>query len=336
MRKTESLHGQEHWYKVYTPIVEKYMKENNCEDEGDLPNYFVTAPEIQINDRIKMQAAWQNHIDASISSTVNLPECTTVEDVFNLYVDAWKSGLKGITVYRENCERSGVLVKETKKVNTSGEVVKCNECEGGEIERNLIEITEEKITKSPSKYNTGLKRGDVVQVYNDGEAQVHHIHTGCGSLHLIGNFEPYSGELTETYFAKGGSGGCERMGDALSRMVSLCARSGVSFDVIKDQLLSVSPCPSYMFARAKGKNVSKGSSCPAAIAYSLEQMYNKAKYESQTDDIPSVKTDKDLNVDQILVVKSNIYSKCPDCGAMTYVAEGGCGHCIECGYSKCD
>ena len=114
-RKTETLNdGRETYYKVHTPIVFKYMQENNIKDEKDLPDYFVTAMDLNYEDRIKMQAVWQKHIDAAISSTVNLPESATVEEVKDLYVKAWENGLKGITIYRDNCERTGILTSDVK------------------------------------------------------------------------------------------------------------------------------------------------------------------------------------------------------------------------------
>ena len=53
-RKTESLHGKDVFYKVYTPIVEAYMKENNITDDEQLPDYFVTANDLDYIERIKM------------------------------------------------------------------------------------------------------------------------------------------------------------------------------------------------------------------------------------------------------------------------------------------
>lgn len=111
-RKTQSLHGEDKFYKVYTPIVEQYMKVNGIKDESDLPEQFVIASDIAPIDRIKCQAVWQDWIDASISSTINLPKSATVEDVENLYMEAWKHGLKGVTVYRAGCAREGVLVAD--------------------------------------------------------------------------------------------------------------------------------------------------------------------------------------------------------------------------------
>ncbi|MDU1538893.1 MAG: adenosylcobalamin-dependent ribonucleoside-diphosphate reductase [Paeniclostridium sordellii] len=115
IRKTESLHDEDVYYKVYTPIVKEYMDLKNITDEKDLPDIFVTAMNLNYNDRIKMQQAWQQYIDASISSTINLQHEATVEDVYKIYMSAWKAKLKGITIFRDGCKRSGVLINEKPK-----------------------------------------------------------------------------------------------------------------------------------------------------------------------------------------------------------------------------
>lgn len=73
-RKTESLHGHDEYYKVYTPIVKEYMETHGLKDDSELPEYFTIAKELDYKERIDMQAIWQQHIDASISSTVNVPK----------------------------------------------------------------------------------------------------------------------------------------------------------------------------------------------------------------------------------------------------------------------
>ena len=60
----------------------------------DLPEYFITSDKIDWLSRIEMQAAIQQHIDHSISSTINLPKGTDSKVVNSLYIKAWKSGLK--------------------------------------------------------------------------------------------------------------------------------------------------------------------------------------------------------------------------------------------------
>lgn len=114
VRKTESLHDEDVYYKVYTPVVKEFMEMAQITDESLLPESFVTAMTLKADERIKMQAAWQRNIDASISSTINLPNEATVEDVYNIYINAWKHGLKGVTVYRDGCDRGAVLINEKK------------------------------------------------------------------------------------------------------------------------------------------------------------------------------------------------------------------------------
>lgn len=114
-RKTETLHGKDTYYKVYTPIVEQYMNEFKINEEEDLPEFFVTSSTLNYRDRIDMQSIWQYAIDASISSTVNVPEEFTVEETFDLYLYAWEQGLKGVTIFRENCDRVGILTTDSSK-----------------------------------------------------------------------------------------------------------------------------------------------------------------------------------------------------------------------------
>lgn len=104
-RKTQSLNGKDTFYTVSAKIIQDYYDKVHDYDDGDdilpkLPDYFVESKDIAPIDRIKMQAVLQKYTDASISSTINLPNEATVDDVYNIYVEAWKHGLKGVTV---NC-----------------------------------------------------------------------------------------------------------------------------------------------------------------------------------------------------------------------------------------
>lgn len=114
-RKTETLNDGETYYKVYTPIAKNYMESHKLKNEEELPDIFVTAPSLNYKDRINMQSVWQKYIDASISSTVNVPNNFTVQEVEDLYTYAWEKGLKGITIYRDGCARSGILTATPSK-----------------------------------------------------------------------------------------------------------------------------------------------------------------------------------------------------------------------------
>jgi ribonucleoside-diphosphate reductase alpha chain len=95
---------------VYHPAIKYWMKVTGAEDATESPYAGACAEDIDWTMRVKIQAAAQRHIDHSISSTVNLPNNVTVDEVKKIYVAAWKAGCKGMTVYRDGC-RSGILVE---------------------------------------------------------------------------------------------------------------------------------------------------------------------------------------------------------------------------------
>lgn len=251
MRKTESLHGTDVYYKVYTKIVENYMKQHKIEDDKDLPDYFVTAMTLDYRQRIDMQSAWQNHIDASISSTVNVPNSFTQEETEQLYLYAYEKGLKGITIFRDGCRRVGILNTEMKE-----------------------ESKEKEVTPG-----AGLKRGEILLVTDDVVGKKRKLMTGCGSLHCIALFDPYTGALLETYLSKGSTGGCNNFMVGLSRMISISARGGISIETIVDQLNSSGSCPSYTARRVTRGDTSKGACCPMAVGNALMDMYREVQEE---------------------------------------------------------
>ncbi len=111
-RRSESLSQKE--FKVYHPLVKKYMEEFNIENEDDLPDYFVSAHEVNPYYRVKLQGTIQKHVDNAISSTINLPNNASQETISDIYMQAWKAGCKGITVYRDG-SRDAILSVNDKK-----------------------------------------------------------------------------------------------------------------------------------------------------------------------------------------------------------------------------
>ena len=95
-------------YKVFHHNVREYLSMLETED---IPDFFVESDSINWGNRVAVQAAIQRSIDHSISSTINLPKGTSPQLVGQLYMEGWKQGLKGITVYVDG-SRSGVLITE--------------------------------------------------------------------------------------------------------------------------------------------------------------------------------------------------------------------------------
>lgn len=311
-RKTESLHGHDEYYKVYTPIVKKYIDEHGLKDDSELPDFFVTAQTLNYKERIDMQAIWQKHIDASISSTVNVPNSFTVKDTEDLYLYAWEKGLKGVTIFRDGCKRTGILTTDNKKKET-------------------------KENNSDSNVPITLQRGMIIKADDNCIGKKRTLQTGCGTLHCEAFFDPDTGDLLETYLSKGSTGGCNNFMIGLSRMISLSARAGVDIYSIVDQLKSSGTCPSYAVRTATKHDTSIGSSCPVAVGNALMDMYKELQNELFEDvDDKTVKKTEVIKQEKRTKTTDEVKSvPCPECGS-PLVFEGGCNSCKNCGFSKCD
>lgn len=321
-RKTESLHGKDQYYEVYTPIVKAYLDNNEVihnlnTGKPVLPSYFVTAKTIDPMKRVKMQSIWQKHIDASISSTVNLPESATIEDVRKLYIYAWKNKLKGLTIFRENCARVGVLTSEKK-------------------EEPEVKIKEKDILPEEKVFDKikPMTRSELGGRLNGG---TYVKKTACGKLYITINRDD-DDNLVEVFIDPGKSGGCVANAESLGRMASTMLRGGMAIESIVDSVKGVkcSAC-----TQAKGsKKVIDGLSCGDILARTIQEEYdrfNKCENKCKLRTKEIKETSRLENIAMMLnpenwVVPNNT---CPECG-MEMTNEGGCVTCKNCGYSKCD
>ena len=321
VRKTESLHGEDVYYTVYTPIVERYMKEHNIKDVKDIPSFFVTAKTLNGIDRIDMQATWQTHIDASISSTINLPEEATIEDVESLYLDAWLKGLKGLTIFRENCARLGVLTsakEEPKKEEPEKEVIAE---EPKHVMDKIVPISRDELGGRLS-----------------GTTYVKMI--ACGKLYITINRDE-NDNLVEVFIDPGKSGGCTANAECIGRYASACMRAGMSVDAIVDTTRGVK-CSACMKGKGARKQID-GLSCGDVIAKTIEEEYQRYNHKNEDKNESKNKNEsKSMDILSVMIKKKQqevgikpSYNACPECG-QSMANEGGCVTCKHCGYSKCD
>lgn len=282
-RKTESLHGEDVYYNVYTPIIQKMIDMELIAEEN--VSTIATAQNIDPFDRVTIQATWQRFIDASISSTVNVTNDTTVETIRDLYQAAWEEGCKGLTIYRAGCKKEGVLVVDTPKEQTMENTIH-------------IPITDTSIDNCVA-YGTQLT-------------------TGCGSLWMSVYFHKKTGNLCHIFLDKGSTGGCNSFMIGLSRMISYAGKLGGTVEGICDQLNSVPACPSYSVRTALKKDTSAGKCCPSAIGRALmelKQRYIEDHIEMSTGELKQ--EEMTVNNCPECGAKLNFTggcNSCPECG----------------------
>ena len=311
-RRTVGLtDNEDHYYTVYCKAAREYL-ELHPECNGKLPIYFVSSADINPISRVETQAVIQKHIDTAISSTVNLPEFATEDDMARIYLEAWKQGTKGLTIFRSGCKREAILTAGGTKPNKS--------------------------ENKPQNAQDMLNRGMIIGVDDDLMSIKKTIINGCGKFYLHVDFDENTLEFLETYIDIGSGGGCERNLQFISRLISLALRAGVPLEAIIDQAYSIRPCNAYIARTRTHGDTSPGTSCPSAIGKALEAMKKKAieLYGDDSDDTQVSKEENHLQKDgqKDVVVMQEANAKCPECGADLRF-EGGCDLCPECGYSHC-
>ena len=305
-RRTTSLSDHDEYYTVYPPVVKDYIDKHHLKDDTQLPAWFVTAQNLDYKQRLNLQGTWQMHIDASISSTVNLPKDFPEADVYGLYIYAWQIGCKGVTVFRDGCKRLSILTPKEKE----------------EKKKQEAEKKETAVEKAIAP-----NRGVVKTVADNVIGKKRKLMTGCGSLHCTAFFDPKTGDLMEVYLNKGSTGGCNNFMIGLSRMISLAARSGCDVYSIVDQLKSCGSCPSFVVRTFTKKDTSKGSCCPMAVGWALIDMYEEMQRQVKGSTLIAPAADP--------TPKKKVLNPCPKCGdELTF--QGGCNICKSCGWTKCE
>ncbi|MCF7824756.1 MAG: adenosylcobalamin-dependent ribonucleoside-diphosphate reductase [Candidatus Marinimicrobia bacterium] len=290
---------------VHPTILQKYGTDEN------LPESVVTAHDIDPYFRVKMQGTIQRYIDASISSTVNLPEDVAVETVANIYMAAYKAGLKGITVYREG-SRDGILISNKPEKPAESKPA-----------------TSTELSLDPPTLHPRLRPKDTYGV-------TRRIRTGEGTLYITINHDEDG--LCEIFTTIGKAGGnAAAQAEAISRLISLSLRSGMDVTEIIKQLKGISgPNPVW-------ENGQLILSTPDAIGKALEQ--HMAEFNSDSTGarlrsaVEKETHENDHGAHFNMVEPSNgaalkAMTICPECGS-TISHEGGCLLCHNCGYSKC-
>jgi ribonucleoside-diphosphate reductase alpha chain len=253
------------------------------------------------------------YTDNAVSKTVNFGNDATREQVAEVYNLAYDLGCKGVTIYRDGSRDEQVLstgaTEKARKAATAGHPIT--------VASASPELAEEKKPRHRPLLTQGVTQK---------------IPTGCGNLYITIN-EDEEG-ICEVFSTMGKSGGCaSSQSEAVSRMVSLALRSGVSIDAIIKQVKGIR-CPSP--AWGEGGSI---LSCPDAIGRALER-YMKEGHHRQHHK-PKAAAAPQPTVGYVSSDNGHggknhlgLCPECPDCGGLLEFGEG-CAFCRGCGFSKC-
>ena len=271
---------------------------------------FVTALELPVKDHVNMLKTIAYHSDSSISKTINIPEDYPFEDTKKVYIDCWKGGVKGCTIFRPNPIRYGILIdpnekKKEENITTESAI------------KNIQEI----------QYNSvsPIEKEEIGTTYGSNVKKV----SSCGKLH-INIARDRQGHIAEVYVSGSKGGICMANINAISRLISLALRSGIKVDEIVDQLRGID-CKACSASKARGIQLD-GISCPDIIGKALQNEYKEGGQWLVT----SEKTEqifKKLNEKENINIQED--KKCPECGE-PITNNGGCVICLSCGWTKCE
>lgn len=297
----------------------------------DVKRLFVCAHDVAPEWHLKMQAAFQRHCDASISKTINFSHDSTIDQVDQIYREAYKLDCKGVTVYRDGCRRDQPMATEKSKnaQTTSGST-------------GVAEDKASKEAPAPTKF-------EPVSVPDCLPAVRIRQLTPFGHMHLSITVDPKRQKELEV-FAQLGKGGDVAASDleAICRMISLFLRSGGTLKHVIDQLKDIGS--SLSIPSKDGRIMSLGDGISKGL-----MRYQKAKERFGIQAILLGEANLD-DLDKPVVKSSDAAAakggngnggngngggklgmfkiKCPECsGNLTF--EEGCVKCHSCGYAQC-
>ena len=300
-------------------------------DKSERPDYFVSANDLSPEDHVKVQAAIQEYVDASISKTVNAPKTHTVEDVKRLYTMAYDLGCKGIAYMREG-SREGVL---TRKEEEKKEEVK-------------------QVAVLPTQVSAEVKpRPGVVH------GSTYQLETPMGKAYITINTN--GGEQPIEVFVNVGKAGSDvtAMAEAMGRLISLVLRVSSPISPMERAHRVASELIGIGGARSLGFGENRVRSLPDAVAKVIDRHFGFfAKHRVDAPIAPSPATnghepapintgsapmvepaEKPMTVPatQMFLTERRMVTVdlCPSCGEGSLVFEESCKKCYSCGYSEC-
>lgn len=309
-------------------IIEQVMELGTCQGIPDVPEsvqqVFVVSQDISADEHVGMQAGMQAFVDNSLSKTVNFPANATEDDVANTYLQAWKLGCKGITVYVTGSRQKVVLeTKATSEVKETG---------GLDLEEAAKQLTIWQDAKKPRPkrlrgytYSIGTPAGKAFVTVNEN-----------------GGNQPFEVFIST---AKAGSE-TAAVSEAIGRLISYLLRLASPLaprERLKEVMHQLSGIGG---GRSLGFGANRVRSLPDGVAQTLADYLLETERQENQD--PPGGNGFHAQQESFVAASSpqteaqpanpsapKIGDLCPECGQAAVVNEEGCRKCYACGYSEC-
>jgi ribonucleoside-diphosphate reductase alpha chain len=274
---------------------------------GSEENYrYSEAHMIHYEHRLRVQAAAQFFTDASISSTINLRNSATVEDINNLYRKAHICGLKGITVFRDGC-KVGILEKVTPvdehQQDTNEHPQDTNE-HTILYKRSLLDV------EDAERHKVIWKKGKVYVIVS--------LDDTSNPIEIFAKLPRQAGFTKDGVFEQDKYNENTANWDCINRLISIMLRYNIPLSDIIDQL---------------DKSSCSLVDAPGVIKRVLLNYLDDGTIINQND----ANGGGSVGTDELQLTNGFHRTPCPNCGNQDlYTREGGCYSCKGCGYSKCD
>ncbi len=292
--------------------------QNIAEIPDDIKKVFVVAGDITPEWHIKIQAALQKHVDSAISKTINFPNTATVDDVRKTYINAFESGCRGITTYRDGSREKQIIDVKKKTTSYYDKLSGIKEDASAIVEAEPIESPRSELKKRPEVLN----------------GQTHRIETPLGKAFVSIN-EDSDGNIFEVFINVGHAGSdIAADAEAIGRLISLAFRIPPHLSSAEIAQKVISQLRGIGGSGSTGFGPNRVRSIGDAVAKAIEQhQANKIAAPVKTEEQPV------QNETISLFDSSNINNKmtdiCPECGSASLRFIEGCRKCESCGYSKC-